>query len=158
MSASLWLKRCQLGQSMNNLIPEGWALVPIQPTPEMLKAVDDEAEDKHLARGRAISAWGLMLDAAPAAEFKANQSAMRDMATAPRDGSRILIKTNVSHYSRGWPHFGYHVVGTSWGECWFVDGKFQRWCGDDRTRSTGGIDPLGWAPLPLDAGGVPPCA
>lgn len=47
--------------------PPGWKLVPIQPTPEMLKAVDDEADDKHLARGRAISAWGLMLDAAPSA-------------------------------------------------------------------------------------------
>lgn len=47
------------------VIPADWKLVPIQPTPEMLKAVDDEADDKHLARGRAISAWGLMLDATP---------------------------------------------------------------------------------------------
>lgn len=46
-------------------VPGGWKLVPINPTPDMLKAVDDEASDKHLARGRAISAWGLMLDAAP---------------------------------------------------------------------------------------------
>lgn len=46
-------------------VPIGWKLVPINPTVEMLKAVDDEACDKYLARGRAISAWGLMLDAAP---------------------------------------------------------------------------------------------
>ncbi|MGF6282264.1 hypothetical protein ABH908_000251 [Pseudomonas frederiksbergensis] len=46
--------------------PPGWKLVPIKPTPEMVKAVDGEAEDKDLARGRAVSAWGLMLDAAPA--------------------------------------------------------------------------------------------
>lgn len=43
----------------------GWKLVPIKPTLEMLRAVDDEAGDKHLARGRAASAWGLMLDTAP---------------------------------------------------------------------------------------------
>ncbi|MBV4524339.1 hypothetical protein KVG88_30155 [Pseudomonas sp. SWRI74] len=47
------------------VVPTGWKLVPIQPTPEMLKAVDDEADDKHLARGRAISAWSQMLDATP---------------------------------------------------------------------------------------------
>ncbi|HWH86199.1 MAG TPA: hypothetical protein VNV36_05405 [Pseudomonas sp.] len=47
--------------------PEGWKLVPVSPTAEMLRAVDDEASDKHLARGRAISAWVLMLDAAPTA-------------------------------------------------------------------------------------------
>lgn len=46
--------------------PHGWKLVPIKPTAEMLKSVDNEAEDKHLARGRALSAWELMLDAAPA--------------------------------------------------------------------------------------------
>lgn len=56
-----------LNSSPIPVAPAGWKLVPIQPTKEMLKAVDDEAEDKHLARGRAISAWGLMLDAAPAA-------------------------------------------------------------------------------------------
>ncbi len=45
--------------------PPGWRLVPIEPTPEMLRAVDDEASDKYLARGRAYSAWNSMLAAAP---------------------------------------------------------------------------------------------
>jgi hypothetical protein len=48
-----------------SVVPDGWKLVPIQPTNEMLKAVDDEVDDKHLARGRAISAWSQMLDATP---------------------------------------------------------------------------------------------
>lgn len=44
---------------------EGWKLVPIEPTPEMLRAVDDEADDKYLARGRAVSAYKAMIAAAP---------------------------------------------------------------------------------------------
>ena len=45
--------------------PPGWQFVPVVPTREMLRAVDDEAEDKYLARGRAVSAWQAMLEAAP---------------------------------------------------------------------------------------------
>lgn len=47
-------------------VPEGYVLVPIEPTPAMLSAVDGEAEDKHIARGRAYSAWKSMIAAAPA--------------------------------------------------------------------------------------------
>jgi len=45
-----------------------YKLVPVFPTPEMLAAVDDEAEDKYVARGRAVSAYLAMLDAAPAVQ------------------------------------------------------------------------------------------
>ena len=38
------------------------------PTREMLEAVDDEDSDKYVARGRAISAWTAMLDAASKGE------------------------------------------------------------------------------------------
>ena len=42
-----------------------WQLVPKMPTLEMLASVDDEADDKYLARGRAVSAWVSMLAVAP---------------------------------------------------------------------------------------------
>lgn len=41
----------------------GMQMVPIEPTPEMLASVDDEAGDKYLARGRAYSAWKSMIAA-----------------------------------------------------------------------------------------------
>lgn len=43
----------------------GFVMVPVEPTPEMLRAVDDEADDKYLARGRAVSAWKAMIAARP---------------------------------------------------------------------------------------------
>lgn len=46
-------------------VPAGWKLVPIEPTVEMLRTVDSEAEDKYVARGRAYSAWASMVAAAP---------------------------------------------------------------------------------------------
>ena len=42
-----------------------WRVVPVQPTSAMLSAVDDEAEEQYVAKGRAISAWVSMLAAAP---------------------------------------------------------------------------------------------
>lgn len=35
-----------------------------EPTPEMLRSVDDEAEDPMVARGRAYSAWQAMINTA----------------------------------------------------------------------------------------------
>jgi hypothetical protein len=46
-------------------IPEGWQLVPKEPTKEMLCCVDGEADDPYVARGRAYSAYRSMLAAAP---------------------------------------------------------------------------------------------
>ena len=55
------------GVSANKMVaaPDGWQLVPVEPTKEMLSSVDDEASDKYVARGRAVSAWKSMLAAAP---------------------------------------------------------------------------------------------
>ncbi|QLG96597.1 hypothetical protein HZF02_32215 (plasmid) [Pseudomonas yamanorum] len=47
--------------------PEGWKLVPVHPTAEMLDAIGDGATDKSLAQNRALVAWSLILDAVPAA-------------------------------------------------------------------------------------------
>lgn len=46
----------------------GYAIVPVRPTEEMLRAVDDEDEDKFVARGRAVSAWQAMIAASPQIE------------------------------------------------------------------------------------------
>lgn len=46
----------------------GYAIVPVRPTEEMLRAVDDEDEDKFVARGRAVSAWQAMQSASPQIE------------------------------------------------------------------------------------------
>lgn len=39
----------------------GYAIVPIEPTADMLASVDDEDSDKYVARGRAYSAWKAMI-------------------------------------------------------------------------------------------------
>jgi hypothetical protein len=155
----------QMGEIVSVVVPVGWKLVPIQPTPEMLKAVDDEADDKHLARGRAVSAWGLMIDAAPLTvgdeakgeRFRVQPTAseMQPMETAPRDGTHILIKYVVSHYTDGDGRHrfkDYRPVGHKWAEFRFVDGEFRPWAGTDRVNQIGGGgEPVGWAPLPLEA-------
>lgn len=46
----------------------GYAIVPVRLTEEMLRAVDDEDEDKFVARGRAVSAWQAMQSASPQIE------------------------------------------------------------------------------------------
>lgn len=40
---------------------DGYAIVPFEPSAEMLASVDDEDSDKYVARGRAYSAWKAMI-------------------------------------------------------------------------------------------------
>lgn len=49
--------------AINALTEAGYAIVPIEPTPEMVRAVDDEDSDKYVARGRAVSAYRAMIKA-----------------------------------------------------------------------------------------------
>lgn len=88
---------------------------------------------------------------------------MLSMDTAPRDRTRILIKTKLYHYER--LVFGYFHSGEQWLECWWdenyegmakndsgtfiaIKGRWTPWAGSYHTYSTQFIDPLGWAPVP----------
>lgn len=73
-------------------------------------------------------------------------SNVQDMATAPTDGTCILILTHMYGYDR--EKCKQVRNGTSWTECRFVDGQWQSWGGNKTTRSTWYIDPIKWAPLP----------
>lgn len=71
---------------------------------------------------------------------------MRDMATAPQDGTRILVKTQVYHYSRDMHNLKH--TGEQWIEARWKDGEWKEWCGDDQTNTTGKLYPIGWMPSP----------
>lgn len=74
---------------------------------------------------------------------------MTDINTAPKDGTRILIKTHTFAF-RSYA-VGYVKSGTQWLECWWCVDRWREWCGNERTTSTRHIDPIQWAPLPGDA-------
>ena len=50
-----------------SVVPAGWKLVPIQPTPEMLSRIGADAKCPELPRQHAISTWETLLAAAPSA-------------------------------------------------------------------------------------------
>lgn len=81
---------------------------------------------------------------------------MNPMNTAPRDGTRVLIKTKTMGWSAD---KGRNVVtGDKWVEArWAKDlsgqERWVEWCGNPETHTTGDIVPLGWAPLPPDEDG-----
>lgn len=75
-------------------------------------------------------------------------SKAQPMSTAPRDGTRILVKTNAWLFDNNPRVYDYVKSGTIWREAWFKDGKFIEWCGNEKTTSTGGLDPVAWAPVP----------
>lgn len=70
-----------------------------------------------------------------------------DISTAPKDGTRILIKYAAYGYrsERGWVRSGAIIS-----ECWWDGKKWVEWCGNPRTKSTTPIDPfiIAWAPIP----------
>jgi hypothetical protein len=58
-----------------------------------------------------------------------------DLRELPKDGTRVLLHFYVQHYING----EYKRHGTKWEECWFVDGGWQPWCGNERYRTTASI-------------------
>lgn len=76
----------------------------------------------------------------------------RDMITAPMDGTRILVQTEVQHYvalyDRPNSLKAWKPVGTQWVEARYHSGRWQEWCGTDATNSTCTLKPLQWRPLP----------
>jgi hypothetical protein len=75
------------------------------------------------------------------------------MKAAPRDGTRILIRTVTYGFSR--ETHRQEPTGDKWVEAWFTTRSYgvkgwEEWCGDPQTRTTGRITPLDWAPRPED--------
>lgn len=85
--------------------------------------------------------------------MRAQRPQPQPMDTAPTDGTRVLIHTEVHHYTRSHrvPFSAWRKVGTQWLEARFKDGKWVEWCGNDKTNSTGTLHPIEWAPLPGSA-------
>lgn len=71
---------------------------------------------------------------------------MADMSIAPRDGTRILIRTHIFAFE-GYAT-GYVKAGTQIVECWWKDGKWREWLGKPNSSSTQAIDPIEWWPHP----------
>lgn len=98
--------------------------------------------------GRAV------LAATRPAEAQAVAEGWRDMASAPKDGTRILLKVVTFAWSSDvCQHVatGDQAIEARWAT-WMngdSDGAWHKWCGNARTFSTdGALVPLGWLPLP----------
>lgn len=67
------------------------------------------------------------------------------MESAPKDGTRILLKFQPMHYTYG----SYVPEGTKWEECLWDGYRWTCWCGIADVHSTLTIShPLGWLPSP----------
>lgn len=71
---------------------------------------------------------------------------MRNMDTAPKDGTHILIRTVIKHYVDG----RYIDVGSYLVECFWRDGEWAIWCGNENTITTEKVHPLGWVPITVE--------
>lgn len=115
--------------------------------------------DKHPGGRAAIGAERFGIIAVPFVPGAAEPVKMLDMESAPRDGTHILIKHVVSHYTDGGGRHRfkeYRPVGHKWAEFWFVDGEFKPWTGTDKVNQIGGGgEPIGWAPIPGEQAPTP---
>lgn len=97
-----------------------------------------------------------LLDELNEVAWLASQSAPRGpqpMDSAPTDGTRILIHTEVHHYSADrYQICAWRMIGSQWLEARFLEGKWVEWCGNEKTKSTNVLHPIEWAPLPSGAG------
>lgn len=75
-------------------VPNGWRLVPVQPTPEMVRAAQNCPEG-HGQKWHSVhkAKWAAMLAAAPTPQPQAHADARPwlPIETAPKDGTAILL-------------------------------------------------------------------
>ena len=86
--------------------------------------------------------------------MRRNRPVLQPMETAPRDGSRIILKAVLF----GWDSdiaqhvaIGDHYIEARWsnGMSGVGDPGWHEWCGNDRMHSTTGrLVGLGWIPRP----------
>ena len=140
-------------------VPEGWKLVPVEPTKEMLVAAI--AADKEYQRRMGVTDsfsvgpydhWVAMLSSSPAAPAVEPQSQWRAIETAPLDGTKVLgwneeygaRETRSETYTPGSP--GY------------AEGRTDRWWQWEEPKHnwTSSWRPTHWMPLPPAPGAPAP--
>lgn len=139
-----------------------WKLVPVEPTKEMWAAVnklDDEmAAGAYDGKGASIEqVWNCLVDAAPGAPVV---DGWLDIASAPKDGTAILVMQN------NWPGCpggvaqecnGHNTYVAEW---WEGEGPGGAWvCYMDQISDPNcPIKPTHWMPLPAAPGSPPASA
>ncbi|MBP2290764.1 Lar family restriction alleviation protein [Azospirillum rugosum] len=104
------------------VVPDGWKLVPVEPTPEIVTAMGDvldsaDADGEPCWHTEAERAYRAALSAAPASPTTTAQG-WQDIATAPKDGTEVLIYAGAvftACWTRGYDnirqeHFGCFVT------------------------------------------------
>ena len=75
-------------------------------------------------------------------------SNMKDMKSAPKNGTRILIQ----RWSRSWSREQNKFIrrGTEITECFWdaEDEKWRVWCGNYASQTTDWVDPIAWMKRP----------
>lgn len=116
--------------------------------------IDGDGEGPFIRFDSIEAAVRAVLSATRPAEAQAVPEGWRDMASAPKDGTRILLKVVTFAWSSDvCQHVatGDQAIEARWAT-WMngdSDGAWRKWCGNARTFSTdGALVPLGWLPLP----------
>lgn len=134
-------------------VPDGFVLVPVEPTPEMVAAFKHRFQHGSIWRERLHAAINAMLAAATTAPLAAGAGWM-PIETAPRDGTAVLLAapgrvTVGEWHPEQWPtaseyhgstgeYLGQYETGECIPAAWYSwDGGFTE---DD--------PPTGWMPLP----------
>ena len=71
---------------------------------------------------------------------------MRDMETAPKDGTRILAKCKTFIFSTMYAKYVHN--GELWQEVRWHNGQWSVWGGNEQVVYTAGVEPIGWMPSP----------